>query len=250
MIAAISATGPCPYCRFPVPEEESCKLQAVDTGEVRVAHRSCRQSAMFREKADREWRAKSRLEALVTSWNYSTSNPLTTFPDWLFARFGNPEFMCRVSKSLAPAIANWSVTESLFVTAPTGAGKTSLVVARLHQRFAQLMAEHEAEPTKDRKLRFAFISGPALSGCRRRQKIGDESKLVELAVETPLLILDELGYEPLSEELLFVVDERNKRARSTVTTTGRTLESFVERYGGSLFRKLTQGGATIEGWKA
>ena len=249
MNAPIECAGVCIYCRRPVQENESIKLQARDTGEMRVAHKECRESDLRRAKEDQEWRNRHRREVLISGWNYSIKNPLTTFPAWDFARFENPDFMRRVSKSVAAGISNWSFLGSLFVSAQTGSGKTALTVARLHRQFSKYQADQDADPTQDRRLSFAFLSGPAIAGCRRRSKIGDESTLVELAVETPLLILDELGFEPLSEELLFVIDERHKRSRSTVTTTGRTLESFVERYGGSLFRKLTENGTTVEGWK-
>ena len=250
MDASDECFGACIYCRRPVlPDEETVKLTAHGTGEVRFAHTECRRLHQSREKAEQEWRNRSRREALISSWNYSVTNDLTTFPAWEFAREDNPEFMRRVSKEVATGISNWRMLGSLFVSAQTGSGKTALTVARLHREYKHLVAEQDADPGKDRSLSFAFISGPSLAGARRRGKIGDESQLVQLAVQTPLLVLDELGYEPISEELLFVIDERHKRARRIVTTTGRTLESFVERYGGSLFRKLTENGTTVEGWK-
>jgi DNA replication protein DnaC len=233
----------CPLCKLSVTEADKIELRNT-AGDILVAHASC----WRREKAEREWRANSRRRDLQFSWDSSRFNELTNFPkNWDFTRFDNADFMRRVSRKMADGISKWTGERSLFASGPTGSGKTSLVDAWLHQRHQQF--EKDVESGVARRLHFAFVSGPSIAGCRRRGKIGEESKLVELAVETPLLILDELGYEPLSEELLFIVDERHKRSAPTVTTTGRTLEGFAERYGGSVFRKLTEGGTIVEAWK-
>jgi len=228
----------CVFCKQPVGGDR------LHNSAGDVAHAACWQG----HKADREWRATSRRRDLEASWSSSRTNELTNFPqNWEFARFDNADFTSRVSRLVADGVSKWSGDHSLFVSGPTGVGKTSLVHAWLLRRYEQL--QREVESGVARRLRFAFVSGPSISGCRRRSKIGEEARLVELAVDTPLLVLDELGYEPLSEELLFVVDERHKRLAPTVTTTGRTLEDFAMRYGGSVFRKLTEGGTIVEGWK-
>jgi DNA replication protein DnaC len=236
-------TPACIFCDLVIAADEKIELRNPE-GATRDAHQAC----WRRQKSMRDCSDLRRRENLKFSWGASRSNALTNCPkNWDFARFDNAEFMRRVSRKVADGVSKWTGEVSLFVSGPTGIGKTALIDAWLHRRYEQF--EKDVAARIARQLNFAFISGPNISGCRRRGKIGEESKLVELAIATPLLILDELGYEPLSEELLLIVDERHKRSAPTVTTTGRTLESFAERYGGSVFRKLTEGGTIVEGWK-
>ena len=66
------------------------------------------------------------------------------------------------------------------------------------------------------------------------------------AMETPLLIIDELGYEPLSEELMTVVDHRYRwHGATTVLVSGLTKDEFVKRYGGALTRRITENGLLV-----
>ncbi|MEO8905514.1 MAG: hypothetical protein ABI488_23605 [Polyangiaceae bacterium] len=186
---------------------------------------------------------------LKNSWERCAFREIAPLPRWEFARFENSNFVKRIGPKVLNGISNWSGETSAIASAETGSGKTAMMVAWLHRKLTKCEAQVQAGAGAAPRMDFAFISGPALSGCRRRSKIGDESPLVELAASTRLLILDELGFEPICEELLHVVDTRHKLQRPTAVTTGLTLDGFVGRYGGSLFRKLTEGGSVIEGWK-
>jgi DNA replication protein DnaC len=250
--AARSIVERCPFCNGETSDTEDCVIiERRSTGMAYHAHKECRAKRQAEDEQLRqglqERRREEGLRLIAVSWQASAQHDLASFPRWDFARFENDEFMKRASRAVVAGVSAWPGDRPLFVSGKTGSGKTASMVAWMHQRRAQFEAEPEA--IRRGSLGFFFTSGPSLAGCRRRGKIGEEAKLVELAIETPLLVLDELGYEPLSEELLTVVDERHKRGAVTATTTGRTLESFAERYGGSIFRKLTEGGTVVEGWK-
>lgn len=174
------------------------------------------------------------------------SGGLTHLPAWEHAHFDNPEFRRRASKKIVAAVERWSPQRgSLVLSAFTGAGKTAAVLAWLYRMrdaaFAKARAGEDANI-----LPFAFITGHELANCRRRWSIGEESPLVKLATSVDILVLDELGFEPMAEELFEVLDHRYRARRSTVVTTGRTVEWFKGNYGDALFRRLIEPGTVVE----
>jgi DNA replication protein DnaC len=174
------------------------------------------------------------------------SGGLTHPPAWEHARFDNPEFRRRASRKIVAAVERWSPERgSLLLSAFTGAGKTAAVLAWLYRMrdaaFAKARAGEDAKIVP-----FAFITGHELANCRRRWSIGEESPLVKLATSVDVLVLDELGFEPMAEELFEVIDHRYRARRSTVITTGRTVEWFKGNYGDALFRRLIEPGTVVE----
>jgi len=173
-------------------------------------------------------------------------------PGWAFARFGNADFRGRVSAKLLRAYEQYGGSESLVVSARTGSGKTSLAVAWLH-RLRDLARQAVREGVKPNRTSFLFTSGPEFAGARRRWQLGSESRLVSEACDAGLLVLDELGFEPPSEEVFFVIDARYRTGSPTIVTTGLPIESrdpnvptFVKRYGAAVLRRLLEPGRLVE----
>lgn len=175
--------------------------------------------------------------------------PLTHTPQWPWARFNNPEFRRRANSKILTAVENWSPDKgSLLLCGETGAAKSASVLAWLYRMRDQAIAKARAGE-KASIVSFAWITGPELSGCRRRTKIGQESPIVKLALKHYVLILDELGFEPPCEELFFVLDHRLRMEAPVVVTSGRKLEELMARYGDALVRRLIQQGTLVEGHK-
>lgn len=173
-------------------------------------------------------------------------------PAWPWARFENSAYRKRVAPALLRAYESYDGSESLVVSAKTGGGKTSLACAWLH-RERERAEQAVRDGAKARGLDFMFVSGPELAGARKRWGLGSESRLVTEACEAGLLILDELGFEPASEEVFFVIDGRYRSGAPTIVTTGLPIESrdpkvetFVKRYGAALLRRLLEPGRLVE----
>ena len=209
------------------------------------------------KKGDIIWACRScveaeratRLAVLDASWTYSTTggldnsgDPLTVFPDFPYARFENAEWCARVSPKLLNVFELYAADRPMLVLGATGDGKTSGLVARQNRELDKARAAVRAGAK--RRLNFAYVTGFDLAGCRRRSRIGDEAPLLEYAARAALTFIDEVGFEPTSAESEFntLLDLRHRRRVPTVVLSGLTPQAFAARYGGAVFRRLTQEG--------
>lgn len=174
-------------------------------------------------------------------------------PRWPWARLDNREFRKRVHARILEAVEAWAPDKgSLMLCANTGAGKTAVALARLYrlldesvERVRDAATLKEAEKIEGVPS-IAWITGPELSGCRRRWSIGEEARLVDLACARKILVLDELGFEPDCEEIFAVLDHRYRAVLPTIVTTGLTRDAFRAHYGDALFRRLIEPGKVLE----
>lgn len=215
----------------------------------------CRSERIARDRGEaRAFERDQRLASLKHSWwrscNGGLDGPgpdartLTRFPEMPYAHFTNSAWRAKVHPKLLNVIELWDGKQSMLVLGPTGVGKTSAVVARLHADQERL--ERQVGEGATLKHRFAYVTGPELSGCRRRAKIGAEARLVEHACDAPICFIDEVGYEPQSEEVMFVVDHRYRAGTPTIVISGLDRDAFVARYGGALARRVTEGGLFVD----
>ncbi|HEY0464995.1 MAG TPA: ATP-binding protein [Polyangiaceae bacterium] len=145
---------------------------------------------------------------------------------------------------IVEAVERWKPENgSLILSARPGAGKTAACVAKLCQLRAQ------AEKAFDPRLlpSFLFTTAAQLSGARRQQRFGTgESYLVDQAMQRDLLVLDEIGFEPIDGVSFEVIDTRYRKQRPTLVTTGLAPAEFAQRYGSAVWRRLTESGAVVE----
>jgi hypothetical protein len=165
-------------------------------------------------------------------------------PKWEYARFGNEAFRKLASPIILEALERWVPGDgSLILSARTGAGKTAASVALMHL----LRADAEAEFDMTLMPRFLFVTAAQLSAARRHQKLGTgESYLIEQAMCRDLIVLDEIGFEPLDGVSFEVIDTRYRKQLPTIVTSGLAPKNFAERYGSAAWRRLTESGAVIE----
>jgi hypothetical protein len=245
----------CRMCGQPI-DGDPTKVRDDNSHEIVSFHDACWEKyCAEREKRIEQRQIEARIAGAEKRWdswyclgNGTNGKQLTHAPKWPWARFDNPEFCERSSRVVRTAVEAWRPKQgSLIVSAQTGKAKTASVVAWLFASRERLMAAIRAGEARDAPS-FAFVSGPELSGARRRWKIGEESPLVELAEGVDLLILDELGYEPLCEEIFHVIDLRYRQGVRTVVTTGLRIPEFSQRYGDALLRRLIEPGVLVEDW--
>ncbi len=151
-----------------------------------------------------------------------------------------PELPERVS---APAIAqvrglDLKRLDRVTLVGPAGGGKSSLAVALAHA-----WARANAHPA-------FFVAAADLGVARQQHALGDgEAGLVRQAMGAKLVILDDLGVEPDigAPAIAHVLHHRYDRQRTTIATTGLTIEQLASRYGAGVARRLveTAGGAVL-----
>ncbi len=175
-----------------------------------------------REKFER---AKERVFASIPKrYRWAIDGNLST----LSARVSLPP--ARISAALAWATGLGPKPPSLALTGGTGAGKTSLSVAL----FAAWFARHREE-------RVRFTSAIELGLARSRHPLGHEDPpAVLVALEAPLLILDDLGAEaPMHADVMRqVLHRRHDEDLPTWITTGLTHAELGRRYDGGLARRV------------
>lgn len=178
-------------------------------------------------------------EAAITRGTYA--GPLC-FPVWDWAHLGNVEFRRRVSPILLHKVESYDHRRdgSLVELGETGKGKSALAAAYINQLYDEEKRRVEAGET--RVMYFAWVSGYELAGARKRSPLGDESPLVQHAIEVPLLVLDEVGHEPQSEEVMTVIDGRYRASRPTIVTSPLTWQALATHIGGGAYRRLLEHG--------
>jgi hypothetical protein len=176
---------------------------------------------------------------------YRFKGPLK-FPNWEWARFSNEEFRRRVSPTILRALEAWSPDRdgSIVITGPTGRGKSSCPVAWVWREHDRMLERVEAG--ENLGFSFAWITGYELSGARKRSPLGEESRLVQHAMDVPLLFLDEVGTEPACEELFAVLDARYRGQLVTVLTSPLEPKALATTIGGGAYRRLLERGALID----
>lgn len=229
-------------------------------GELTTWHHECWDSYVKAREEERrrqqEMRINERIKYIRNRFEYCMSGNITGReghglchpPQWEFARFDNSEFRARSSRKIVGALEKWDATEipTLLLAGPTGSGKTAGVVAWLWRHLDQQIAKVQAGDEQAGMPQFIFATGPELAVARRNAPLGEEAPLIEHASDCGLLILDELGFEKLTEIPFELVDHRYRAKSVTVVTTGLKPADFRKRYGDAMFRRIAEGGAVVE----
>jgi DNA replication protein DnaC len=86
---------------------------------------------------------------------------------------------------------------------------------------------------------------------RKIHPLGEEEpEEVTRAMRASLLVLDDLGAEPLDTVIFEVLDQRYSRGLPTIVTSGLTPSAIRERYGDAAWRRLSERGVVLEEWRA
>lgn len=215
-----------------------CRCGTVLADPLRLSCDDCRARAhreeVARRRAATDQRERDRIDERVARIPHT----------WPWCRVDSAEFAARVEERLRRVAAQWQPARgSLLLLAPSGAGKTSCLVALAHRMASEASATLEPEKV-DFVARTSWTSALDLTRAMRAYRLGSggEPELVEEAVGATLLMLDELGPEQLNPVVFDVIQRRYERALPTLVTSGLTRDEFCARYGDALFRRLTERG--------
>lgn len=207
----------------------------------------------YRRRVDAERREKRRME-LFRAAITARVNRLPHFRPCV----GTDDFVRAVPHAKFRAFAEKYTIDrgSARLSGPSGSGKTTTLAAMIQRIAAEL------QPAKPVDLGYCEFGGGRQEryslGCleslvwttgfdvayaRRNHALGSEPPLIGSAKSASLLVVDDVGSEPIADNVLFeIVNERYTRRLPTLITTGLTGEQFADRYGDALDRRLTEKG--------
>ncbi|MEO7032513.1 MAG: ATP-binding protein [Polyangiaceae bacterium] len=197
------------------------------------------------ERADREHEQRQHREALCEK----VYRGFATVPDWPWARIGDADFVARTRPKISTACQRYTpAVGNLVMLGPTGHGKTAGAIAIAH-RLAGAALESEDAADVRRIAGLFWVSGHELANARRHHGLGeDDAPLIRRAMRSPLLIVDELGFEATHDQTVIpeLLHHRYTARLLTIVTSGARDKDLAARYGAAPWRKLCQLGAVIE----
>lgn len=152
--------------------------------------------------------------------------------EFAWAHIRAPELAKRIDarrRPLSDVIERILGAPRVVLAGGSGAGKTSLAVACLRERL---------------HVGARFVSAIDLATARIQHAAGDgEASLVVVAIEAPLLLIDDLGEETMTSTSAVrdVVRARHAAGRATWVTTGLRSREIVAKYGDGIRRRLFEG---------
>lgn len=140
------------------------------------------------------------------------------------APFSQRQVMLRnrdICQGYADSFPDTAVFDLLF-TGQSGLGKTYLMHAVAHRVTARGFAAE-------------YVSAFKLLEVMRRSYFENNAGLLDALIQVPLLLIDDLGTEPLMEnitvtQLFNLLNERQNRKRHTVISTNLTIPELKQRY--------------------
>lgn len=160
---------------------------------------------------------------------------LSVFPDKKIE--GAPFTQKQEMAMIREVCENWAdmfphgQTSDLLLTGPSGLGKTFL----MHAMAKRLL---------DRGKNVLMISAYRLMEAARRAYFTNQSEELDSLMEADVLFLDDLGSEPLMENVTIVqlfnlINERQVAGRGTVISTNLTVKELRDRYTERIASRLT-----------
>lgn len=166
-------------------------------------------------------------------------------PRFSWAAFGATKLLIsRVARGAAAVGEAYSAegASPLVFMGETGAGKTSLAVARLRKALAWAF---DAAPT----IRLLFASCVDLAPARSQHPLGEgEPARLRAAISAHVLLLDDLGANSarFDDVVTEVLHARHDAHRTTWITTGLSQEQIALRFGGAVERRVFEGATIIQ----
>ena len=170
---------------------------------------------------------------------------LATIPEkWQAIRLHSPELAAYVTGYGANKTRVQVCLDSTMpaiLRGPSGAGKTTLACAMMHELIDRAMKPAATSLERERARKTFFVSELDLFKASKTGKTWEgDSALVTRAMKSSVLILDDLGQK--SEERATVVteiiEERYRKTLPTWVTTFLTSDEITRFYGGGTWRRL------------
>jgi DNA replication protein DnaC len=155
---------------------------------------------------------------------------------------GTPEFEQAVANLKLRSVAEKYTIDrgNLLLLGPSGAGKTTTAQAIVRRLACEILAANSGLGCLST---FVWTTGSALAHAYRNWPLGSEPKVIVDAKCSSFLVIDEVGFELIADNVLYqVIDHRYSKCIPTIVTTGLEREAFIARYGVALDRRLTDVG--------
>lgn len=172
-----------------------------------------------------------------------------TLPRWPWARMDNRSWLEMADEEIVGAARRWDMRghRGLVLLGATGVGKTSSLVARVHQVAANDLDAIQRTAADRRPPRFRWTTEVELVAARRQHPYGrGEAPAVDAIMRTPLAIIDDVGFGGQPGLMMEILDRRYHHRRPTVVTSGLTRIEWIERYGAAAWRRLTESGTVVD----
>ncbi len=166
-----------------------------------------------------------------------------------WARFDNPELAQRVRPADAVGQAREAMrSRRVLLRGKAGSGKTSLAAALFRAHLLRALQASATEPEVRAAESARFVPAYDLARAVQQTALGHgEPELVRACLTAGLLVLDDLGAEPVvpSSPVADVLYHRHAEGRRTIVTTGYSEAQLGARYGDGIVRRLLEQAAVI-----
>lgn len=169
----------------------------------------------------------------------ATRDLIAAMPEWAWAAVTNAEWRGRVHPRALAVADRWTAMRGPIVLAgPSGIGKTSTLRALAHRlRNEAVRAGDRGHPI----VNAVWTSAVDLARVRRELPRGKPDIELDRACKAGILFLDEVGQEDATPNwLLELVDQRYRRKRPTLSTSGLNQTQLEARYGSGIVRRLVE----------
>ena len=169
-------------------------------------------------------------------------------PQWPWADLGNDAWRSNVHDLALESVQQWDPRRrGLLLFGPTGAGKSSAVVARLRQLVAAECRRYVDRGGELALPRISWVSEASLAAARRGHRLGQgEAPDVARAMCDAVAVVDEVGFANEAGLVMEVVNARYERSLPTTLTTGRGVGEFGRVYGHAVLRRLVELGDVVD----
>ncbi|WP_394831738.1 hypothetical protein LVJ94_35015 [Pendulispora rubella] len=160
----------------------------------------------------------------------------------------SPALRALVGAEAVESAKNALSADRVTLLGPSGAGKTSLVVAMFQHVLGVGVEASLSEADLERARGARFKSAYQLAKARAQHPLGEgEAPDVLDSMNATILVIDELGSERDSalNAVTDVIYERHARMRPTWVTTWLTKADLDKRYGSGIARRLLDGAAVL-----
>ena len=189
-----------------------------------------------------EWKRGEARRLVDEAWAVTVG----TIPDWPWARFSNAEWTEGRNAACLSAARAWQPTGGMLLMGPTAQGKSSALVARLHE-LRRLAAGAVIDRGEATLTPVVWVTEQDLVAAVRVHPLGrGECPALREAKSARALIIDEMGPAGAKALMFDVINARYHRGLCTTVTTGRTYDQFMLTYGDAMVRRILTGGVLVD----
>jgi DNA replication protein DnaC len=185
------------------------------------------------EKRASEARARKLSSAICNAMKNGPSSMATT-PE--------ADLLAAVPAKLRDFASKWEPADGgVIIIGPTGSRKSLACAAMTARRIRVAFEAHDHGFAF--RPQIAWARAIDLANARRQHPLGSEPESLTAAKEIPVLVLDDLGWEPVSDGTIpEILAHRYDRGLATVATSGTPYAELAARYTEAPLRRILESG--------